>query len=736
MKKSPVIFAINNLNSVFETWQGFDQKIKLQKINQILPLIHLTSYLNGLLEIADNINFATQKQQLVSNLESFAKDYKAIFGVVVDEAQISDFPKEVMENLLSIQLEELEMNSEIRKQISDRYLKYEHAHSRIMFNYGKILKEIGKSLNEQDSVAEGGGLKHNIEQFFNQNQSSLSEHLFKINDQFNIEKNAELFAKDDLENHALLNQSTTYTSHLELIDILVENEGLKQIQEFLKQTPSIRIAKNTVGQKLINDKSQEELSIFSLWLKDKSNAIKLGLNLQIGIESEFLLRTLKTWPKFDLFEPENENDKIKIALADLNARRKMQIKYHNQSSIPEISDVRKFLETEKPIGPESAKILDIFLIKKDLAESLKKSFGQYKEGEINQVLVEVDRFTKAEIYFYKLLFLEENKLPISIDGVFDPDKTKVENIANIIPLIKKGRFHESLLDMIRAHEVSVGPFDIEQTLPELEKSLSKMNLVANKTGLSFDDANTQINLSFWVDGKNVFMPEISGEGKDKKLYISGLGRGLIKSISTALAEAGAFDGVLRNQQFIEARFDRKKLLPELIDTPYLNINPDKTAFTNHKELAAKTSTLRVSIANKEDEVAVVEIRLIGNNPHFATFGGHEELFKPSINFISQILLPRIADKIKDFIAPKSSEQLKDLLDQKVAISYDGKIAGLDPISVQGHNKINPYNKENSALYEPLKEGLKKAGTKDDSQINYIVGKPMAIKLAENLSREV
>lgn len=699
--------VINNLEQIYQTWQGLDKKVKKQKINQILPFINLTSYLNGLSEIAG----LSENSQLKNILDGFADNYQAIFDTDVTTMQSSDFSQEIRGKIEKIQSGELQVDNETRKFIADNWLKYEHAHSRVMFNYGKMLKKINESSPAEKS------LQSQAAHFLNrQDQFDILAEIFAINEQFNIEQNAEAFLKDDLENHALLNQSTNYKNHLALVHLLTQDGEIENIKASLTQTPKKRITRNIETQKVATADSEKKLAEFGANLKERPEK----LQLQVGIESEFLLRPF-------LSEAETENDKIKVALADLNARRKMEEKYGKISSIPKITDVTPFL-TDQKLDEKSPRKLDIRIIQHNIANYLKTT---HSPEEIAQLQKEVGRFTEAEAYFYKLLFLGEYKLPISIDGVYDSDKSKRENLENILPLIKKGKFHETLLDMIRAHEISIGPFDIAETLPKMEQSLSIMRLTANQTGLSLDDPNVQLNLSFWMNGKNVFMPEISGSGNETKMEISELGKEIMRLIGETVAESGEIPGVLRSQQFIEVNFDRKKMLPELVGTRFLEVDENQTAFTNHKKLAAKTATIRASIANKDKGVAVVETRLVGNNPHFATFSAEEELLQSGLDFIPHTLLPKIAKRIETFIDSKDKDELETLLNSKVAIGYDGKIEGLEPMIVAEIKKIDHYNPEQKHDYRP-KHSLTQQGARDDINTKYdgtgTLYKPLSLKL--------
>lgn len=684
--------VINNLQQIYQTWLGLSDESKKKKINQILPFINLVSYLDGLFEVAA----LPQNQELKEILEDFSYRYQDLLGTDITKMQASDFSPEMMKDFEKIQSGKSTANEATKIIIASKWIKYEHAHSRVMFNYGRMLKTIQ---DERPAIA--NGLKQKAAELLTGANPDITALLFEINEQFNIEQNAEAFAKDDLENHALLNQSTNYKNHLALANILLEENGLKNILASLTQTPQKRVTTNVEMQRAEADKNVKSITDFDLWSQKRAKDTNQKFELQVGIESEFLLRQFKS----ALSKVVTQNDKIKIALADLNSRRKMQTKYGKAPTVVEIKDVRPFLIDEE-LEAKHPRRLDISIIQRDVIKSLDLK----DENEIAEVKKEIGRFTEAEIYFYKLLFLnEDHQLPIEIDGVYDYKKSKIENLKHILPFIKTGILHEKLLDMIRAHEVSIGPFDISATLPAIDKTLSAMHLAANQTGLSLEDPNVQLNLSFWMNGKNALMPEIKKEGENTTMQISALGREIMGIIATTVAQNADVAGILRSQQFIEVNFDRKKIIgEELKGTPFLDIDPNQTAFTNHKKLAAKTATIRASVAVK-DKVSVAEIRLVGNNPHFATFGDAEEFLQPGLTFIPHILLPEITKNIQNFLDSKSQDELQTLSDSKVNIGYDGRIEGLEPVKVEEIKKIDQYDPTQKTSHDPLKHGVRTRG---------------------------
>jgi hypothetical protein len=169
------------------------------------------------------------------------------------------------------------------------------------------------------------------------------------------------------------------------------------------------------------------------------------------------------------------------------------------------------------------------------------------------------------------------------------------------------------------------------------------------------------------------MPEIIENSEGKKVYLNKLGIEVIRLLQEAIAKAGEVPGVLRGQVEIAAGFDKKKSIgKDLENTPYMEVNSDLSAYALHRILTGKGDSVRLSVFSKAEGVAVVEIRLIGNNPHFATLPVDEE-FAPGLEYIPQILLPLMASKIAEFTSSKSDAELLVMLEEKIELLPDGAI---------------------------------------------------------------
>lgn len=701
-----------NLHSIFQAWEELDDEQKIRKINFILPFVQLASYLDAIRQTG--ILPELQQETFADHLESFKKDYKKLFGGKdLSEMKSSDISPELLRKIEEAQQNNQQLSPEDRQALLSYGDKYVHAHNRIMFNYGNFLLEILDAKMNQ-------GLKDKIKTF-NENElddksqekkrrKSLrgrEDHpearlLIYLNSLFEIERNSAEIQKDDLENHALLNQLSNYLQHFLLLHRLSDYQETAKILETISSVDNTHL-KSTI----IRSETSEEVS------KDFEKSLEAkGLSIEIGLETEFLLHDIES---DDLETAVQRNVALKKILADLNARRNMQTKYGIPPTIPQIKDLTLFFEDIEVDEKEGAK--GMVISKKDFLEitqDLDKNLSNSEEYDKEEMLKHVANFTKAEAFFYKFLLLngdfpERNK--IEIDGVYNPSRTREENLKNIWNLIREGKFYEKVLDMIQAHEIAFGPHEISEIVRVKERVLENMRKIAAESELSVDDPNVQINLSLWIQTKegkkNALVPEIIKEKDQTRIQISQLGVEFLRIIQEVVAEAAnEVEGVVRAQKEVDSGLDRKKYIgTQLKGTEYLEVNLSLPAFLNHKLLAAKSFNIRFSVIN--DEVAVAEIRFIGNNPHFAQFDNSqtENVYKSGLEFIPEVLLPRIASKIQQFVNSKTEKELQELYDKKVPIGKDGKVAGLKSVKIENAQHDNVFDPEKRKNYNPIPSGV-------------------------------
>lgn len=671
-----------NLETIYDQWAASDAESKKQKINLILPVVQLASYLT-------NLNLANGSKILAD----FAGTYENLYGQDITRLGISDISPALLGRVTEVQIQ----GSKLTPTETDELLKYEnkyiHAHSRVMFNYGDFLQQIEPQLsNEKRSVIEQ---KKSVIRGSRSGEEVLLN-LAQINSEFDLEKHSRLIAKDDLENHALLNQITNLGLNISQISesLLDPTRFEKMLQAFGSAPSKFQVKRTT---------PDFDLGNFATDLNQH------GLEMQVGLESEFLLNSLTK--KKNPETATEQNIALKKVLADLNSRRRMQEKYGFESTIPQISDVTLFFEEdhERYSGISNADFTQIF-------DDLKKN--NFPESW-PQIETAISNFSEAETFFYKLLFLEDSakEHKIEMDGIYNPSKSKTANLNVVTPLILSGRFHEQLLDMIQAYEISVGPHDVSEIIDHKNSAFSEMKLLANQTGLSLDNPNVQINSSLWIttspdQKENILLPKIikNEETGEVKIWSNQLAVEFLQVMEEAVGELSSVQGVLRNQSEITTTLDRNKVIgAELANTPFRHVDEDISAFINHKSIAAKNSTLRLSLVN--NEVAVVEVRLVGNNPHFAKFDDSQDVYQSGIEFISEEFLIKFAQKTKEFLAGKNKNDLLELYQKKVEINHEGKIAGLDSVAVESVQRDNIYNQDSQQVYNPQQAALNVAVVK-------------------------
>ena len=672
--------TIEGLVRVYRSWSSIkDNDIRKKKINQVLPFIQLCNCLNAVLQIKkDEQNITEDEGEFLEFTQSILDNFNVIYQLIYREEfekelgkqgfeelmdtqelpnlldlsklHVSDFPADMMLKLSEVT--EDNVDDGLRDRIILRKDKYEHAHSKVMFNYGSFWLKIFESYEL------GSDERKSIIDAINDPNISLVE-LGKI---FNISGNAAILGLDDLETHALLNQLTNHKLNLErAVIVLGELDSIDRLVEFF-ESDQVSSLETHAG---LDDREISRVKLDRYVLEGKE------CEINIGFECEFLLR--------DLNDEFSKNTAIKTALADLAARRKKEVQYLGEEAakIADIDD-HSIFEREEVSKDE---ILDINRVRRDLRDYVGEALD-------SKTLLAINNLRREELFFYKILFLSDEmaETPLEMDGVItrndDGTINRDETKKTVLELIRKGVFYDKILDMIRAHEIALGPYDdLAVGIKELEEVIQHFKLEANRTGLSLENPNVQLNFSFYFQGQNVFFPEIVGARGKEMMQVSGLTREIVKVMQTVMSELSSTEDILRDQTEISSVYDKVKLLPELAGTSYrLEDDCGLAAFDMHRQNAGKTGTIRLSRVSETDGVA--EIRIIGNNPHFACFKDGVNIFEGNSMYLTETIVPKIQRKITEFISSKTVEELQALFDEKVVVEYDGSISGVTPVRVE------------------------------------------------------
>lgn len=591
---------INNylriLEDKYNAWHKADEQERSRQLNYILPVIQTISLMNFMLQFSEqpsHVKFGVKFNKILTEFEiSFLKLSQTTEKTL--QTQSSDFSKLTFAKLQNLTiLNEKELHS-LRSNIRAKELKYENAHLKIAFNYGRFFEIALANLEQSNAIS----LAAKIKDAFQEDDISA---LLALAATFPLEANAQHLPLDDLENHALLNQISNFTRNPSL---------LLNDSEILKLEKTEEIAKTT-HKALSADESRSELTLSEQLAASKTPTLDSHiLETTIGLETEFLLKDI-SGAKISsaAYAKRAENIILKKTLADVNARRNMQSKYGKEPSLPQLSSLTELLY---PLT--TAEVAEIITTKEELAEiiSFIKEKGITPDDRLREAIANM---TNEEIYFFHLLFREAESFQFIFDGINDGETLDLD-LNRACDLITQNMWHEKTLDMIRASELSIGPFKASE-YKEIVRHVKQMEDVAAKCSLALVKPNVQINFSATKQGSNILLPEVT-KAQITKIKIPAIGREFIKLLQDSLVLTAQQNPHLLRCDYVDAALDRKKgLQTELEGTEYFRVAEDEAAFLSHKRLAAKNVTLRLS--KFSPDTAVIEVRLVGNNPHFAQY---------------------------------------------------------------------------------------------------------------------
>ena len=217
----------NRLHETYQKWSALSDSNKKQKINLILPFIELSSYL-GVIDPNGNSH---------SYLEDFGNEYERIYGVNIREMVKSDIAPELLTRIKETQEQGEKLNEEEKSQLLQYKDKYIHAHNRVMFNYGSFLERTRDTSLDEERKTEIIGQIQDLKN--SKDPAEFLSLLSEINRNFELEKYSAAIPKDDLENHALLNQMTSYALNLiQVSQVLLDENSLTKTLEGTVANPT------------------------------------------------------------------------------------------------------------------------------------------------------------------------------------------------------------------------------------------------------------------------------------------------------------------------------------------------------------------------------------------------------------------------------------------------------------------------------------------------------------------
>jgi hypothetical protein len=733
----------SQLTTILQAWNELGEDSQKKSINFISEFILSASLFQ---KFSGDKNLETQ-------LTRFQENYKKLFGSDLTKLGTSDLSQKnvgILNKINEIDLQKIEL-PEKKEKISSLFAekrlniqkfrekllaesldKYSHAHFKVMRNYGDFIEHLEANL-DSEKKKEFHNLKTKLSTA--ENEKEFFKNLVLLNNcadiPTNFDKLTTKFGIDGLEEHTLINQGTLYRSYLDrgesinkILGVYDPANALKSTQEYFVKNGNFKSIKVDTKKILEDFHSQEES-------KKPKRTEGESLQLTLGFEIEGVL-TVKGGFEAEKERLENlsEFQKIKRSLADNDARIKMRETYGFSSS--------NIGHTPNPILLYSEDELDDFKTKHRNQYGDKISIiEEYLEGEKKNYPQEKDKFNKAikniallsqeEIFFLDLFYKRKDDAKtnkIAIDDLFDwrdTDKNHQEKFLGILQEIaEKGGFYQKTLDMIRVTEFAIGEFSLEDAKENFSKSLKDFRKVAGEHGLRLKDRGVQINIGAIYEKETL---EISTEnsGKDLKVSTNQLTVIVIKAIQNALKRLLEDDPNLQREGQdivgVGVGVDRKKgLIGETAGTDYIKTFSSahsnySSPFALHRYSTSKSGMTRLTSISgdnksfkiikisdekeRRERVAVLEVRLIGNNPHTPYPDGFPRLIFNGAEVISEKFIKYLQEE-----SSKLSPEKKDIY-ERVSVEKNGAIDSL-PI-------IFPENKVERAppatLEKPYAEEL-------------------------------
>ncbi|MBM5781814.1 MAG: hypothetical protein FJ368_00140 [Pelagibacterales bacterium] len=574
----------DQLKDIIAGWNSLEAEVKRKSINLIIPFIESASLISEL----------TSSEALKQELQSFAFNYQQIFGKDITSLKSSDFSAEVMRTLNQIneidskqqitleekrcQVEDLFGVSEAvkefrRKLIEESDHKYQHAHSRISWNYGKFVRTIlesqGKSLEQRSQEL---SVIEDEKQFFSS--------LVRLNNEVALADNFDVIKKnhgvDGIEEHTAINQGTLYRAGVDAARQIREIESyvtsssssdlITKARQFFTGLSSLKSVK--VDTDLLESEVKKYKDTDSWQKQYKDNLVSQGLETTVGYEMEFLLLPFGG-PKAEEERQKTEFEKLVKGSADLSSRKKMRDNYGFPSQeLANTPNVLLLFSEDEIRQEKEGNIANDYgkdEIRGKIGEFLLSQKNASNSEMIDKAISNVPLLSREEMYFFDLLFLRHDKAQLNklaLDGVFEWDKTLEQNLSNILPrLANNASFYSQTLDMIRAHEVAIGPFSIDD-LSAKNDSISYMREVSSEHQLRMKDRDVQINLGVQRQGESVLRIQSDEiEGK-KTVFINADSVEVIKAIQNGLTKAIEENPWIARggQEFVSVGVDRKKVL--------------------------------------------------------------------------------------------------------------------------------------------------------------------------------
>jgi len=289
-----------------------------------------------------------------------------------------------------------------------------------------------------------------------------------------------------------------------------------------------------------------------------------------------------------------------------------------------------------------------------------------------------------------------------MDEIFDWRDNEQKRQEKFLEILKnigdKGSFYAKTLDMIRASEFAVGEFPLEIAKQEFDASLEYTRLVAKEHDLRLKDRGVQINVGAQLGQKTLNISS-GNSGDELEIFTDSLtlsiGTAIQKTLEKTFQDYPILERKGQNIIGIEVNVDHKKgLIKKTKGTDYFisfdsqksreenfGLTHNSSAFPVHRRNTGKSGTIRLARLEDDNEIAVYEVRLLGNNPHAPYF---DEYPRQILNGA------KIAVEIFTQYLTKELEVIKiDDEEQKIGIRKDGKIDALETKFLEDSPKNQP-----------------------------------------------
>ena len=716
---------ISQLTTILQAWNELGEDSQKKSINFISEFILSASLFQ---KFSDDKNLETQ-------LTSFQENYKKIFGSDLTKLGTSDLSPEnvkILNEIKKIDLQEIELLKK-REEISSLFAnnqgfreslvaesldKYIHAHFKVMRNYGNFIEHLETNLNSEQKQ-EFDKLKTTLST--TKDEKEFFKHLVLLNNFADIPSNFEKLSKfriDGLEEHTLINQGTLYRAYLDRGESINKILGVddpanasKSAKEYLVANGNLKSIKVNTAKILDDFRSKEilEASHHEGESKKRKRNEAESLQLTLGFEIEGVLTAKGGFDaEKERLENLSEFQKIKRSLADNDARIKMRENYNFPSSNIGHTPNPILLYSEDKLDESKTKHRDqygdkISTIEKYL-EKKKKDYPQ-EEDKFDKAIKNIALLSQEEIFFLDLFYMRKDKTKenrIAIDDLFDwrdKEENHQEKFFGVLQEIgEKGGFYQKTLDMIRVTEFAIGEFPLEDANEKFSESLKYFRDVAKEHGLRLKDRGVQTNFGAEYKGETL---KISTENSGEELEVSTnqltviVSKALQKAITRLLEEDPSLQREGQDIVGVGVGVDRKKgLMRQTAGTGYITTfgpehSEDSSPFKSHRDSTGKDGMLRLASISGDDNtfkiikisdgkerrerVAVLEVRLIGNNPHAPYHDGFPRLIFNGAEVIVEKLIKYVEEEFSNLSLEKEK------IDERVFIETNGEIISIPRI---------------------------------------------------------